>query len=68
MSAPEKIRLRDRKRRGRGSQLLARVFDRFFGGEGDPALLDDIKTFLHEQDGTEPPATQPHLAQENTNG
>lgn len=48
LSAPEKIRLRDRKRRGRGSKLLARVFDRFFGGEGDPTLLDDIEAFLHE--------------------
>lgn len=54
LSAPEKIRLRDRKRRGRGSKLLARVFDRLFGGDSDLSLLEEIRTFLHE---TEPKET-----------
>lgn len=48
LSAPEKIRLRDRKRRGRGATLLGRAYDRLFGGEGDPALEQDIQNFFHE--------------------
>lgn len=48
LSAPEKIRLRDRKRRGRGSLLLGRAFDRLFGGEADQTLMQDVMDFFHE--------------------
>lgn len=48
LSAPEKIRMRDRMRRGRGSKLLARAYDRMIGGEADPPLFDEIVNFLHE--------------------
>lgn len=44
--AVEKIRYRDRKRRGIGAQLLSRASDRLFGGEADPALHDDIMRFF----------------------
>ena len=48
MSVPEKIRMRDRKRRGRGSALLQGVLD--CGGNvggNNPRLLGDIRNFLH---------------------
>lgn len=53
LSAPEKIRMRDRKRRGRGATLLGRAFDRLFGGEGDLGLQQDIQNFFHETETKE---------------
>lgn len=51
LSAPEKIRLRDRKRRGRGSKLLAQIV------AGGPVLTSDltlaIQAFLHDTNAKE---------------
>lgn len=46
LSAPEKIRMRDRKRRGRGSRLLAEVLEA--NGSYAPELVDEIVSFLHD--------------------
>ena len=46
LSAPEKIRMRDRKRRGRGSRLLSRVLEA--NGSYAPDLVDEIASFLHD--------------------
>lgn len=48
LSAPEKIRMRDRKRRGRGSSLLVRVLDVGGGIAYDVPLRTEIAAFLHE--------------------
>lgn len=44
MSAPEKIRLRDRKRRGRGSKLLERSLSLIH--TGDSAFAEEVRQFL----------------------
>src|SRR5581483_9820743 len=51
LSAPEKIRMRDRKRRGRGSKLLADVL--MADGSCSADLVERITAFLHESKPSE---------------